>query len=590
MSVQSLCRSKRGLRFSCAASAAHFFEYGGYIMRKTVQLIAAAVTIYLFISSCGSSVQTTPSSTESIISELTSTEILATEDNLFDTPAGFTDGFEKAEYDKFNSYARDNGLKDTFIWIEGVSGGTITIEADGMELYNTVITQDDGKQWLVGLDSDLLGSYDTFANIKDHVLCIRGLYQGFSDVYKLPHLNMTKMFDRTAGKMITSQSYREESTSNRKKVDEFSSATNQIISFGGASLEIPETWGEPVGDPEDNHIYFYPDGGMLMLSYTVYDQSTEMFGENEIKQYLDDMGESFESYELKAIEKTKLLSDGRDAYTAYLDVTIGTTNTMIYEYIICFDNTFWCAGYSDYPDTKYDRMDDLSKILYSIVVEDDGSIHNMPKTVTFKRTSQAIEPEPLYEDDDIRVTFGTATSSSITFVIENKLSEPIIIQGNSISINGYSTDDFIMSSHIAPNSRGEATALTDEFSGIGKPETVGGSLYSLIGDDWSTLARKNITFSNVSVLSTQLTHHRASIKVPSDKIMAVRYSVTDSNEVQVIPETTTSEFSTDSKGNRYVALEYDDTEGSRSGNVYLTWILEDDTEVQNDTFPISTML
>jgi hypothetical protein len=49
---------------------------------------------------------------------------------LFDIPEGFTEGYEKADYDKFNSYASENGLADTKIWIEGRVEELVDIKID----------------------------------------------------------------------------------------------------------------------------------------------------------------------------------------------------------------------------------------------------------------------------------------------------------------------------------------------------------------------------------------------------------------------------------------------------------------------------
>lgn len=91
------------------------------------------------------------------------------------------DGFIKAEHDKFNSYAEDNGLGGTLVYIEGkILNKTLfnNTETPGVSL---VVEQDDGKRWCVLFPSD-----SEMDGIEKEQARIFGQYRGFSDVANLP--------------------------------------------------------------------------------------------------------------------------------------------------------------------------------------------------------------------------------------------------------------------------------------------------------------------------------------------------------------------------------------------------------------------
>lgn len=91
----------------------------------------------------------------------------------------YLDGFEKAEYDKFNSYASENGLDGTLIYVEG---RVVEKENVGDDLA-LVLQQDDGNKWLVGVPQT-----KEIEEINGKSLRIYGEYLGYSDVYDLPSL------------------------------------------------------------------------------------------------------------------------------------------------------------------------------------------------------------------------------------------------------------------------------------------------------------------------------------------------------------------------------------------------------------------
>lgn len=97
------------------------------------------------------------------------------------------DGFQEPDYEKFNSYASENGLDGTLIYIEGkiLSQTQLGRSLDGMPTLALVIEQEDGNKWCAGVTSE-----SEIEEIKDKNVRIFGTYQGFSDKMKLPGMSV----------------------------------------------------------------------------------------------------------------------------------------------------------------------------------------------------------------------------------------------------------------------------------------------------------------------------------------------------------------------------------------------------------------
>ena len=93
----------------------------------------------------------------------------------------YLDGFEKAEYEKYNSYASENGLAGTLIYIEGKVIEQTEEESDDLGILMLIVEQDDGKKWCVGVPGE-----DEIEEINEQNVRIYGEYQGYSEEYDLP--------------------------------------------------------------------------------------------------------------------------------------------------------------------------------------------------------------------------------------------------------------------------------------------------------------------------------------------------------------------------------------------------------------------
>ncbi len=103
-------------------------------------------------------------------------------------------GFEKAEYEKFNSFAKDNGLRGTRIYFDGVIGDVRYVLIDqsipGSDSLYLSITQDDGKEWLLKFMPEPITDrtkLESMAGKKVRAFCV---YEGLSNDYLKPAVSL----------------------------------------------------------------------------------------------------------------------------------------------------------------------------------------------------------------------------------------------------------------------------------------------------------------------------------------------------------------------------------------------------------------
>ena len=160
-------------------------------MKKRLLLSIAALSAAaaLFVG-CGS---TNPTNSTEVTTQ-TSPENFQPDDK-------FTDGYEEAVYEKFNSLASENGLGGTKIWIKGHANTIDYIE--GTSYYTKV--SDDQKPWLVILGNDEIQSSTDFKNIPYEKVLICGIYEGFSSNKQMPAMTATKIFNYSNAQIVNAK-------------------------------------------------------------------------------------------------------------------------------------------------------------------------------------------------------------------------------------------------------------------------------------------------------------------------------------------------------------------------------------------------
>lgn len=166
---------------------------------KKIYLIL--ITLLLVLTGC-------EKSKEKEVVEESKEETKETISTLIDVPAGFTKGLIEPEFEKFNSFASDNGLGGTMIVKYGKIKTVIEVEANGGKFFAGIFEDNDSHQWYAMYGFANTGDkMESYENIIDHDVCVKAQYTGYSGVYEMPAFTSKTIFDRTNGNMIGNSGY-----------------------------------------------------------------------------------------------------------------------------------------------------------------------------------------------------------------------------------------------------------------------------------------------------------------------------------------------------------------------------------------------
>ena len=114
----------------------------------------------------------------------------------------FTKGYEKAKFEKFNSFASENGLGGTKIYINCVIDETEILEADSTKSILGHITDEDGNKWLVNLHFIPAVSETYFDKYIGKNIVLKAVYDGFSGTRKMPYIILEEFLVNETGEIV----------------------------------------------------------------------------------------------------------------------------------------------------------------------------------------------------------------------------------------------------------------------------------------------------------------------------------------------------------------------------------------------------
>lgn len=131
-----------------------------------------------------------------------STSKTSSTDKITEAPAAFIDGYEKAEFAKYNSPASENGLGDSKIYFYCTLDKTGLISSFGSSTITGYVTDDAGNEWLILLHCLPLVSETAFDSYIGKDLILRGVYIGYSTVEDRPSVVLDEMIVVDTGERV----------------------------------------------------------------------------------------------------------------------------------------------------------------------------------------------------------------------------------------------------------------------------------------------------------------------------------------------------------------------------------------------------
>lgn len=156
---------------------------------KKIQFIIILVALAIFpLSGCSNNgAYSRIAPTDAVVENTTQEELnKPVEVTQLAKETKYIDGFEIAEYSKFNSYASENGLGGTYVYIEGKVLNQTKLTDTKTPLVALIVEQTDNNRWCVAFPSENKLNIATKENVK-----VFGVYGGYSDVFNLPAINLS---------------------------------------------------------------------------------------------------------------------------------------------------------------------------------------------------------------------------------------------------------------------------------------------------------------------------------------------------------------------------------------------------------------
>ena len=114
-----------------------------------------------------------------------------TTDTSSEEPDGFTEGYEKAEFDKFNSPAEENGLENTKIYIKCKFDKIVFVNDTS---YYALAIDENNNKWVIVLNDTRISSAEEYNKYIGEELICCCTYTGYSEVLKMPAANLDKLY------------------------------------------------------------------------------------------------------------------------------------------------------------------------------------------------------------------------------------------------------------------------------------------------------------------------------------------------------------------------------------------------------------
>lgn len=116
-------------------------------------------------------------------------------------PKNFTEGYEKAVFSKFNSFASENGLSGTKLYLDCIIDKISIIDTDEGKIIAGYLVDKDKNNWIALLNGTVFVNEKEFNNLvgKDLVFC--GVYDGYSTTEEMPFIYLDQLCLKETGEI-----------------------------------------------------------------------------------------------------------------------------------------------------------------------------------------------------------------------------------------------------------------------------------------------------------------------------------------------------------------------------------------------------
>ncbi len=114
----------------------------------------------------------------------------------------FVSGYEKATFSKFNSYASENGLEGTRIYIECTLDSIELFKEGDITAIGGYVTDNNGNAWIIEMHAVPLVPETYYDRIIGEEILLRGAYSGYSEVKGMPAITLDELLVKETGEIL----------------------------------------------------------------------------------------------------------------------------------------------------------------------------------------------------------------------------------------------------------------------------------------------------------------------------------------------------------------------------------------------------
>lgn len=116
-------------------------------------------------------------------------------------PQNFTDGYEKAVFSKFNSFASENGLGGTKVYLDCIIDKTSIIDTDEGKVIVGYLIDNDNNNWIALLNGTVFVNEKEYNNVVGKPLVFCAVYDGYSTTEKMPFIYLDELCVKETGEI-----------------------------------------------------------------------------------------------------------------------------------------------------------------------------------------------------------------------------------------------------------------------------------------------------------------------------------------------------------------------------------------------------
>lgn len=338
----------------------------------------------------------------------------------------FVEGYEYAEFDKYNSYATENGFGGSSIYI---TGELVNVNLDGeYNVYGDLQT-DDSEIWLfelAGMGDDQICSYLEGINA-----VIVGIYAGYSKAFEKPYIWAKRIYDLDHDVVIETNISKDMDYDDWKKwfySDRF--VTDNSIRYKEIGYSAPFEWGDPIDSDDDLYRYYYPENGLVMI-YTF--ETSIHINEEYLEGYLGGVEEGTDNY--KEESRTAVyFEDASNCWQVDYHCYIKGYDCYVRMYIIELGDTVVTVTYTNYNQKDNDKLEVFDQMVSTIHLENADNKDTSLGTyrASFYDVSFDVPNNFILDEDDGSMVWYV--SDSCHFTINYYEAYDVFLQDEDLSI------------------------------------------------------------------------------------------------------------------------------------------------------------